>query len=221
MLTESAIRVAIVDDQPLFASGLTMLIEAQSDMECVGTAINGREAVRLSAQLHPDIMLMDLRMPIMNGLDATKLILAQSPPGSSPRVIVLTTIQKDEAVFLALKAGATAFLTKDATPARVLEAIRSANAERELPEGDASLVVIEDFAQRDDQDDGRRLLANLTPREVEIFNRVSQGLSNAEISGLAFLSEATVKSHVRAILHKLNLRSCVQVVIFAYENGLV
>ena len=220
MSANPLIRVTIVDDQPLFASGLSMLIEAQPYMECVGTAINGQEAVLLSAQLRPDIMLMDLRMPVMNGLDATKLILAQSPPGTAPRVIVLTTIQKDEAVFLALKVGATAFLTKDATPARVLEAIRSANTERELPEGDASLRVVEDFAQRENPAEGRRLVANLTPKEVEIFNRVSQGLSNAEISGLSFLSEATVKSHVRAILHKLNLRSRVQVVIFAYENGL-
>lgn len=221
MSADPTIRVAIVDDQPLFASGLSMLIEAQPDMECVGTAINGQEAVRLAAQQRPDIMLMDLRMPVMNGLDATNLILAQSPPGGSSQVIVLTTIQKDEAVHLALKAGATAFLTKDATPAHVLEAIRSANAERELPEGDASLRVVEDFAQREDPADGRRLVATLTPGEVEIFNRVSQGLSNAEISGLLFLSEATVKSHVRAILHKLNLRSRVQVVIFAYENGLI
>lgn len=220
MTTEQAIRVVIVDDQPLFVSGLSMLIEAQSDMECVGTANNGLEAVRLAVKTRPDIVLMDLRMPVMSGLDATKQILERLPPENSLKVIVLTTIQKDEAVFLALRAGATAFLTKDATPARLLEAIRSATNERELPEGDASRTVVEQFAQLDQPGTGRRLMTTLTPREVEIFNRVTQGLSNAEISALAFLSEATVKSHIRAILQKLSLRSRVQVVIFAYENGL-
>ena len=220
-LFDLMIRVAIVDDQPLFSSGLSMLIEAQADMECVGTALDGEQGIALAARTHPDVMLMDLRMPVMNGLDATRTIVERSTPVHTTKVIVLTTIQKDEAVFHALRAGATAFLTKDATPVALLQAIRGAFAESELPEAEASLAMIEEFVRRDTRSDGQRLVGTLTPREAEIFDRVTQGLSNAEISNALFLSEATVKSHVRAILQKLNLRSRIQVIVFAYENGLV
>lgn len=198
-----------------------MVIEAQADMECVGTALDGEQGIALAARTQPDVMLMDLRMPVMNGLDATRMIAEQSTPLHATKVIVLTTIQKDEAVFHALRAGATAFLTKDATPVTLLQAIRSASAEGGLPEGEASLAMIEEFARRDTRSDGQRLLETLTTRETEIFNRVTQGLSNTEISNAVFLSEATVKTHVRSILQKLNLRSRIQVVVFAYENGLV
>ena len=215
------IRVAIVDDQPLFSSGLSMLIEAQADMECVGTALDGQQGIALATLTQPDVLLMDLRMPVMNGLDATRVIVEQSTHVHAVKVIVLTTIQKDEAVFQALRAGASAFLTKDATPATLLQTIRSASAERGLPEREASLAIIETFAESDSRSDGQRLLETLTPREAEIFDRVTQGLSNAEISSAVFLSEATVKSHVRAILQKLNLRSRIQVIVFAYENGLI
>jgi DNA-binding NarL/FixJ family response regulator len=219
-LGEFTIRVAIVDDQPLFSSGLSMLIEAQSDMECVGTALDGEEAVRLAARTHPDVMLMDLRMPVMNGLDSTRLIVEQATPARETKIIVLTTIQRDKAVFDALRAGASAFLTKDATPSTLLEAIRRAHDGRGLPEGEASLAMVKEFAKRDARSDARLLLETMTPREVEIFEFITQGLSNAEISEIAYLSQATVKSHVRAILQKLHLRSRIQVVVFAYENDI-
>jgi DNA-binding NarL/FixJ family response regulator len=195
------IRVAVVDDQPLFASGLEMLIEAQPDMGCVGTAVDGREALELAARTSPDVVLMDLRMPVMNGLEATTRLLEGVSPDELPRVVALTTIQRDEAVYGALKAGAYAFLTKDATPDEVLGTIRAAYAGEPVSSADAA--------------------APLSPREREMALLVARGLSNTEIAAEAFLSEATVKSHVRAVLQKLGLRSRVQIVVFAYENGLV
>ena len=216
-MSGEAIRVAIADDQPLFASGIRMLIEAQPDMVCVGVALNGREAVNLTDHEHPDVILMDLRMPVMNGIDATRTIL-QRMASDPPRIIVVTTIQKDEAVFHALRAGATAFLTKDATPDVLLQTIRSSAS------GDESLGIketaslIREFVEP--KPTGASVLDGLSSREREIFHLVARGLSNSEIAKLVHLSDATVKSHVRALLQKLDLRNRIQVVILAYENNL-
>ncbi|WP_235476518.1 response regulator [Frigoribacterium sp. Leaf263] len=222
-LTEPArvIRVAVVDDQPLFASGLRMLIEAQPDLACVGTAVDGREALELVARESPDVVLMDLRMPVMNGLEATARILDGVSPDDLPRVVALTTIQRDEAVFGALKAGAYAFLTKDATPDDVITTIRAAYAGDPVPTAGAALDVVHEFAVPPTAPPRVDPLAPLSPREREMFTLVARGLSNTEIATEAYLSEATVKSHVRSVLQKLGMRNRVQIVVFAYENGVV
>lgn len=219
-MSDLLIRVAIVDDQPLFSAGLEMLIEAQSDMVCVGTAIDGNEAVALNARERPDVVLMDLRMPGMNGLDATRTLLRDADDESAPHVIVLTTIRRDEVVYRALQAGASAFLTKDATPDKVLTTIREAHAGQLVPDASTTLDLIHEFTGSA-QADPEELLRRLTPREREVCLLIASGLSNAEIADATYLSEATVKTHVRAILNKLDLRSRVQVVVFAYENNLV
>jgi DNA-binding NarL/FixJ family response regulator len=217
----TVITVAVVDDQPLFASGLRMLIESQPDLRCVGTAVDGREALALVERERPDVVLMDLRMPVMNGLEATARILEGVSPDDLPRVVALTTIQRDEAVFGALKAGAYAFLTKDATPDEVLTTIRAAWAGDPVPTAAAALDVVHEFAVPATPAPRVDPLAPLSPREREMFTLVARGLSNIEIAGEAYLSEATVKSHVRAVLQKLGMRNRVQIVVFAYENGLV
>ena len=216
-LSELIIRVAIADDQPLFASGMRMLIEAQPDMSCAGVALNGKEIVALAEQDHIDVILMDLRMPVMNGLDATRSILERAGD-YPPRIIVLTTIQKDEAVFHALRAGATAFLTKDVTPNVLLQTIRDSFAGDSASGMNSITDVIREYAEP--AVTRASLLDSLSAREREVFHLVARGLSNAEISKTVFLSDATVKSHVRAVLQKLNLRSRIQVVILAYENKL-
>ncbi|GAA4265687.1 response regulator transcription factor [Frondihabitans peucedani] len=216
------IRVAVVDDQRLFSSGIAMLVEAQSDLVCVGTAADGQEAVSLVERERPDVVLMDLRMPVLNGLDATRRILADTPADGPPRVVALTTIRRDEAVYAALAAGASAFLTKDADPEVVLATIRAAHAGAPFPTEENAMALVREYAapagdQRESRVDA---LASLTAREREVFALVARGLSNAEIASGQFVTEATVKSHVRSTLQKLGLRSRIQVVIFAYENGL-
>ena len=212
-------RVLIADDQPLFASGLRLQLDAQEDIECVGVAMDGEDAVRRAAALRPDVVLMDIRMPGMNGIAATDAITASGE--QAPAVIVLTTIRRDEAVYLALKAGAADFLTKDATPAQVLQAIRAAHASRELPDGEAALDLLAAARPAPVPLSPEQAIDVLTAREREVFLLLAKGLGNAEIATSSFLSETTVKTHVRSILHKLRLRSRVQVVVFAYENGLV
>ena len=215
------IRVAIVDDQPLFASGMQMLIEAQTDLECVGIATNGEESLALVERVQPDIVLMDLRMPVLNGIEATRLILADRGTAETPRVIVLTTIQRDEAVYSALRAGASAFLTKDATPADVLATIRATHDGLSTVTDSASIGLVREFGSSRDARSEDSLHERLSGREHEVMLAVADGHTNAQIAADAHLSEATVKSHVRSVLSKLNLRSRVHIVIYAYENGLI
>ncbi|WP_411698511.1 response regulator [Conyzicola sp.] len=214
------IRVAVVDDQALFVSGMQMLIESQPDLEFAGSAITGRSGVELAARSQPHIVLMDIRMPGMDGIEATEQILR---PGVSTRVIMLTTFQRDEAVFRAIRAGASGFVTKDATPEFVLAAIRTVNGGKSVLAPTATFNLVKQFAKRP-ADTGRpleRAIDALTPREREIFLLVARGLSNAEVASAAFVTEATAKTHLRSILSKLALQSRIQIVIFAYENGLL
>jgi DNA-binding NarL/FixJ family response regulator len=215
----SAVRVAVVDDQRLFATGMQMLVDAQDDMTCVGIAADGAAALDLCDSEHPDVLLLDLRMPVMNGIDT--LLRLGERVGDRPRVIALTTIRRDDAVVAALRAGAGAFLTKDALPEVVTATIRDVHEGRPAPSESEALDLLR--AQGTPVEVHRRdeVLDALTAREREVFLLVAKGLSNAEIAASVFLSEATVKSHVRSVLMKLGLRNRIQVVIAAYERGLV
>ncbi|SDY51978.1 response regulator transcription factor [Herbiconiux ginsengi] len=211
------IRVVIADDQELFVYGMRMLIESQDDLELVGTSTDGEQAVRVVAETRPDVVLMDIRMPVLNGIDATRLITREE--GLAPRVVVLTTFQQEEAVFQSMKHGASAFVTKDATPELLLETIRSVHAGDAPPPALAELVKrhvapAEAAAPED-------AVAALTPREREIFLLAAKGLRNSEIAAAAFVSEATVKTHIRSILAKLGLETRAQIVVHAYENRLL
>ena len=218
---EPAIRVLVVDDQALFASGLGMLIEAQSDMECVGTAVDGLAAIAAVEALHPDIVLMDLRMPKLNGLDATHAVLARGQADDPPKVIVLTTLKRDDVVAQALAAGASAFLTKEATPDQVLGTIRLAHSGSAIPDLSETLGLIAAMSPGEAPPRKQETLDALSPREREVFLLVARGLTNSEIAEAAYVSEATVKTHMGSILRKLGLRSRVQRVGFAHQNRLV
>ncbi|MDJ0333817.1 response regulator transcription factor [Salinibacterium sp. G-O1] len=214
------ISVLVVDDQPLFASGISMIIDAQDDMECVDTASDGRDALSKAANLAPDIVMMDLRMPGLNGIDATREMLGRGTADDRPRVIALTTLRRDEVVVRAFEAGASAFLTKDATTEQVLASIRTVHAGDAIPDIAATLTLIAGVAAATSTPRQRAIEA-LSPREREVFLLVARGLSNTEIATAAYVSDATVKTHVGAILRKLNLRSRLQVVVFAHANDLV
>lgn len=212
----TAIRVAIVDDQPLFCSGMAMLVESQPDLEFAGSAGDGIAALELARDVAPDVMLMDVRMPQLDGIGATARIRAELPDGG-PKIVVLTTFERDHAVAAALRAGADGYIMKDTTPEFVLAAIRTVHAGHAVvaPKDVAALL-------RDGMHPARpETIAALSAREKEVFLLAARGLSNAEAGRLAFISEATVKSHMRSILQKLGLTSRVQLVAFAHENGLV
>lgn len=217
----SVIRVAVVDDQVLFCSGLAMLIESQPDLEFAGSAHDGEAAVALVAKEKPDVVLMDVRMPVLDGIAATERILAEAVASTersdAPKIIVLTTFQRDEAVARAVRAGASGFIMKDTTPEFVLAAIRTVDAGHAViaPKDVADLFG----AQR--RPPAPDAIAGLSAREKEVFLLAARGLSNAEVGQTSYISEATVKSHMRSILAKLGLSSRVQLVAFAYENGLV
>ncbi|UBQ03293.1 response regulator transcription factor [Curtobacterium sp. TXMA1] len=215
----TTIRVAVVDDQHLFASGMRMLVEAQDDMTCVGTAADGVAALELCSDEEPDVLLLDLRMPVLNGIETTARLADRG--GDRPRVVVLTTIRRDEAVLAALRAGAAAFLTKDALPEVVLATIRDVHEGRPAPTETEALELLRADGTLVETPRPDEVLDVLTAREREVFLLVAKGLSNQEIAATVFLSEATVKTHVRAVLTKLGLRNRIQVVITAHERGLV
>ena len=209
------IRVAVADDQPLFCSGLQMLIESQPDLVFAGAAQDGKAAMDLAASARPDVMLMDIRMPELDGIAATQHIRRKSPSGT-PRIIVLTTFERDEAVAAALTAGADGFLLKDATPEFILAAIRTVYDGHAVIAPKSTSDLFRTLARRRPE-----AIDPLSVREKEVFLLAARGLSNSEIGKTAFISEATVKTHVRSILAKLGLTSRVQLVAFAYDNGLV
>jgi DNA-binding NarL/FixJ family response regulator len=234
------LRVLLADDQPLLRMGFRLILEGEDGLEVVGEASDGADAVRQVGHLDPDVVLMDVRMPTLDGIEATRAITAS---GSRARIIILTTFDLDEYAFAGLQAGASAFLLKDVAPAELVQAVRV------VASGDA--VVAPRVTQRlletyvrgagPAASDGPGtpgtpgtaappaaapaprdpLLEDLTPRETEMLEAMSEGLSNAEIAHRYFLSEATVKTHVRRILTKLHLRDRVQAVVYAYETGLV
>jgi DNA-binding NarL/FixJ family response regulator len=214
------IRVALVDDQAMVRAGFRMILETEPDITVVGEAGDGREAIALVARSHPDVVLMDVRMPHMDGIEATRHIVAS---GGAARVLMLTTFDLDDYVYAALRAGASGFLLKDA-PAEQL-----VNAVRVIADGDALLapsvtrLLIDEVSRRPTVDATTVApgLADLTERELEVLKLIARGLSNAEIAQMLFLGEATVKTHVGRVLTKLALRDRVQAVVVAYESGLV
>ena len=217
------IRLLLVDDQPLVRAGLRMVFEPEADVEIVGEAADGEEAVRQARLLGPDVVLMDVRMPRRDGIHATRAILAGSPAGEPaewPRVLVLTTFDHDEYVYDALRAGASGFLLKDAPPEALVAAVRGVAAGDALLAPAVTRRLVEGFSRRRERV-APPALAELTEREREVFRLVARGLSNAEIAGRLHVGESTVKTHVGHLLSKLELRDRVQAVVLAYEAGVV
>jgi DNA-binding NarL/FixJ family response regulator len=213
--------VLIVDDQELVRTGFRLFLETQPELEVVGEAADGREAIDRVRDVLPDVVLMDIRMPDMDGVEATAR-LTSGAIEPTPRVLVLTTFELDEYVFGALRAGAAGFLLKDASRERLVEAIRVVHDGEALLSPSITRRLIEDFAARTDPiEPPSAVLVELTPREREVLVLVAHGLSNTEIAARLVVTEATVKSHVSSILLKLGLRDRVQAVVFAYEHGIV
>jgi DNA-binding NarL/FixJ family response regulator len=211
------IRVLLCDDQALVRSGFRMILEARDDFDVVGEAANGREAVELAAVTSPDVILMDVRMPELDGVEATRLTLSH---GSTARVLILTTFDLDEYVVRAIRAGASGFLLKDVPPQQLVDAIRVVAAGEALLAPTVTRRLLDRFA-RDLAPPSTVSLDGLTEREREILALVAQGLSNAEIAERLVVGESTVKTHVSSVLRKLQLRDRVQAVIAAYDAGLV
>jgi DNA-binding NarL/FixJ family response regulator len=210
------IRVLVADDQALVRSGFRMLVGGESDMELVAEASNGLEAVDKARRFAPTVILMDIRMPELDGLEATRRIIADDP---AARVLVLTTFDLDEYVFEALRAGASGFVLKDEPPEQLLEAIRVVAAGAALLSPAVTKRVIAQFTRLPHRTPPPEL-AGLTEREGEVFRLLAKGLSNAEIGEQLFITEATVKTHVTHLLQKLGLRDRVQAVVLAYETGI-
>ena len=217
----SAVKVLIVDDQSLVRAGFRMILDAESDIEVIGEAADGREAIEAVASTTPDVILMDIRMPNLDGLEATRRIVDERPDG--PRVLMLTTFDLDEYVYEALRAGASGFLLKDTPPEQLVDAIHVIARGEALLSPTITRRVIEEFVRRPPESlrTPPPEVADLTARELEVLTYISRGSSNAEIAKALFVSETTVKTHVARILMKLDLRDRVQAVVYAYESGLV
>jgi DNA-binding NarL/FixJ family response regulator len=214
------IRVLIADDESLVRGGLRMILEAQVDIEVAAEAEDGHRAVRLAEQLEPDVVLMDIRMPGLDGLEATRRILGARP--GAPRIIVLTTFDLDEYVYEAMRVGASGFLLKSARPQQLVEAVRGVLAGDALLAPEITQRLLAEFLRRPPPGAAPRPgLDELTKRELEVLELIAAGLSNAEIAARLIVGEETVKTHVSRVFLKLGLRDRVQAVIAAYETGLV
>ncbi|MEV6973894.1 response regulator transcription factor [Kitasatospora sp. NPDC093806] len=219
-----SIRVIIVDDQAMVRAGFAALLGAQDDIEVAGDAADGAQALELSGRVHPDVVLMDVRMPVLDGLEATRRLLAPAADGTHrPKVLMLTTFDVDDYVYEALRAGASGFLLKDAPPADLIAAVRVVAAGEALLAPSVTRRLIEDFARTRPakRHDPTLRVDGLTPRETEVLELIARGLSNQEIAARLVLAEQTVKTHIGRILAKLDLRDRAQAVVLAYESGLV
>ncbi|HYB85323.1 MAG TPA: response regulator transcription factor [Streptosporangiaceae bacterium] len=213
------IRVVIADDQGMVRSGFSVLLNAQPDIEVIAEATNGQEAVARAAELHPDVILMDVRMPVLDGLQATRQITEMA---DAPKVLVLTTFDLDDYVYEALRSGASGFLLKDASAGELAHAVRLVAAGDALLSPGVTRRLIAEFARMGaPRSPSRAHLDGLTERESEVLALVARGKSNAEIADVLVVAEQTVKTHVSRILMKLGLRDRTQAVVFAYETGLV
>ena len=225
------VRVVLADDQALLRKGFRMILEAEDGIEIVGEAADGSDAVRLVELYRPDVVLMDVRMPVLDGIEATRAI-TTSDAGSETRVLILTTFDLDEYAFSALRAGASGFLLKDVPPAELVGAIRTVARGDAVVSPRVTRRLLEEYSDKlpdlsadghgtPSAGDAHPALAQLTDREREVLLAVADGLSNAEIAERLYVSEATVKSHVGRLLAKLGLRDRVQAVVFAFQSGLV
>ncbi|MCJ1673078.1 MULTISPECIES: response regulator transcription factor [unclassified Rathayibacter] len=217
------IRLVLVDDQALFRAGIRMLLSSQPDLEVVGEASDGAEGAELVGRLAPDVVLMDIRMPGVDGIESTRRILADAAEKGvePPRILVLTTFDLDEAAARAIRAGASGFLLKDTEPGFLLASVRTVHAGTAVVAASATRELFEHFGAPGSGRETPAAFGTLTDREREIFHLAARGLSNTEIARAEFLSEATVKTHISRTLGKLGLRDRVQLVVYAYENGLV
>ena len=233
------IRVLVADDQALVRGGFRVLVDSAPDLEVIGEAVDGAQAVELALRLRPDVVLMDIRMPVMDGLEATRRILADQGPSPEPmiRILVLTTFDLDEYVYQALKLGASGFLLKDTRPVELLDGIRRVHAGDALLSPTVLRQLIEKFVDRPDptgpnpaavtgpsgptRPTGLAPLAGLTEREREVLVLIAQGRSNAEISAQLYVTPATVKTHVSRLLMKLGARDRAQLIVLSYESGLI
>jgi DNA-binding NarL/FixJ family response regulator len=212
-------RILIVDDQSLVRAGFRLILESQTDFEVVGEGQDGTEAVTLTRRHHPDVLLMDIRMPRLDGLEATRQILENG--SSQCRIVMLTTFDLDEYVYEALRAGACGFLIKDVTPEQLIAAVRLVAAGDALLAPSITRRLIERYALRDAPTAVTRDISELTPREADVLRLIARGLGNQEIAEKLFVSEATVKTHVAHIFDKLHVDNRVQAVVVAYESRLV
>jgi DNA-binding NarL/FixJ family response regulator len=214
------VRVLLVDDQALVRAGFRMILGAEDDLSVVGEAEDGDDAVRLARSLRPDVVLMDIQMPRLDGVEATRQIVAE--PGTDTRVVILTTFERDEYIFEALRVGASGFLLKNAPPEELLHAVRMVADGNALLSPSVTRRVIEQYATTTPVSKHvTDSLAGLTDREREVLCSLASGKSNAEVASTLYVSEGTIKTHVSHILTKLTLRDRMQAVVFAYESGLV
>jgi len=222
-MNAAVVRLVVVDDQEVVRAGFAALLETQPDFTVVVTAANGLEAVQVCREQDPDVVLMDIRMPTMDGIEATRRITAETTGSNSgrPRIVILTTFDLDEHVFDALSAGANGFLLKDVTAERLFDAVRVVAAGEALLAPTVTRRLIGEFARLRPIAQRPAALDALTPRETEVLRLIAEGLSNAEIAGRLIVSEETVKTHVSRVLSKLQLRDRTQAVVLAYESGLV
>jgi DNA-binding NarL/FixJ family response regulator len=214
-VSSEEIKVLIVDDQAMIRAGFRMLLADEPDIRVVGEASNGHEAVSQATRLSPDVILMDIRMPQLDGLEATRQVLART---AGARVLILTTFSNDDYVYQALRAGASGFVLKDDPPEQLLAAVRTVAEGNALLSPAVTRQVIRRFTGRERRE-RPRTLDQLTSRELEVFRLVTEGLSNAEIGHQLFISEATVKTHVTRLLQKLGLRDRAQAIVLAYQAG--
>jgi DNA-binding NarL/FixJ family response regulator len=212
------IRILLADDQDLVREGLRMLLDAEPDLEVVGEAANGKEALAEARRLDPDVLVMDVRMPELDGIEATRRLVEA---GGRARVLVLTTFDLDEYVYRALRAGASGFLLKDASREQLTGAVRTVADGQALLAPSITRRLIEDFCRRPQPGTLPSEATGLSERELDVLRLLARGLSNGEIASQLHLSEATIKSHVARILQKLDLRDRAQVIVYAYESGLI
>lgn len=213
------IRILLADDQAMVRAGLRMILEAESDIQVIGEAEDGLRAITLVHNLKPDVVLMDIQMPVMNGLEATRRIVKETEGAS--RVLILTTFERDDYIFEALRSGASGFILKNAPPEDLVTAVRVIAEGNGLLAPSITRRIISEFAKRPVRPPVKNEVEHLTEREIEVLKLIARGKTNAEIASELVVSEATVKTHVSNLLTKLGLRDRVQAVVYAYESGLI